>query len=58
MIWCTVVIPLSAEAGSEPIITLVMEGEGVEISYPISLLVDHVDRVAVSLITQPTAQDG
>ena len=58
MIWCTVVIPLSAEAGSEPIITLVMEGEGVEISYPISLLVDHVDRVAWRLISQPSAHEG
>ena len=58
MIWCTVVIPLSAEAGSEPIITLVMEGEGVEISYPISLLVEHVDRVAWRLISQPSAHEG
>ena len=57
-IWCTVVIPLSAEAGSEPIITLVMEGEGVEISYPISLLVEHVDRVAWRLISQPSAHEG
>ena len=57
-IWCTVVIPLSAEAGSEPVITLVMEGEGVEISYPISLLVEHVDRVAWNLISQPTAHQG
>ncbi|MAQ56930.1 MAG: hypothetical protein CMA47_01765 [Euryarchaeota archaeon] len=57
-IWCTVVIPLSAEAGSEPVITLVMEGEGVEVSYPISLLVEHVDRVSWTLISQASAHEG
>ena len=57
-IWCTVVIPLSAEAGSEPVITLFMEGEGVEISYPISLLVQHVDSVSWNLVSQATAHQG
>ena len=57
-IWCTVIIPLSAEAGTEPVIRLVMEGEGVVISYPISLVVEQVDRVAWSMISQATAHEG
>ena len=57
-IWCTLIIPLSAEAGSEPIITLIMEGEGIVIRDPISLLIDQVDRVEWRLISQATAHQG
>tara|TARA_A100001037_G_scaffold132992_1_gene120683 strand:+ start:696 stop:5177 length:4482 start_codon:yes stop_codon:yes gene_type:complete len=57
-IWCTVVIPLSAEAGSEPVITLIMEGEGIVINYPISLLIEQVDRVEWILVSQATAHEG
>ena len=57
-IWCTLIIPLSAEAGSEPVITLIMEGEGIVIRDPISLLIDQVDRVEWRLISQATAHQG
>ena len=57
-VWCTVVIPLSAEASSEPIVTLVMQGEGVEVSDSISLLVESVDRVSWTLTNQPTGHEG
>ena len=57
-VWCTVVIPLSAEASSEPIVTLVMQGEGVEVSDSISLLVESVARVSWSLTNQPTGHEG
>ena len=57
-VWCTVVIPLSAEANSEPIVTLVMEGEGVEVSDSISLLVESVARVSWTLTNQPTGHQG
>ena len=57
-VWCTVVIPLSAEALSEPIITLVMQGEGVEVSDSISLLVESVARVSWTLNNQPTGHEG
>ncbi len=57
-VWCTVVIPLSAEASSEPIVTLVMQGEGVEVEDSISLLVESVARVSWTLNNQPTGHEG
>ena len=57
-VWCTVVIPLSAEANSEPIVTLVMEGEGVEVSDSISLLVESVARVSWTVTNQQVAHEG
>lgn len=58
IIWCTVTIPLSAEAGSEPIVTLRMEGEGVEIENSISLRVDAVSAVTWNLRTEAIAHEG
>jgi subtilisin family serine protease/uncharacterized membrane protein len=49
-VWCTVVIPMSAESGSEPEITLVMEAGGIETRNTISLLVESVNQVQWSLI--------
>jgi len=49
-VWCTVIIPLSAEAGSEPEITLVMEDGGIETRNTISLLVETVNQVTWTLI--------
>jgi hypothetical protein len=51
-------IPLSAEAGSEPAVTLVMEGEGVEARHTITLLVDAVAAVEWSLRSQAIAHEG
>lgn len=49
-VWCTVIIPMSAEAGSEPEITLVMEDGGIETRNTISLLVETVNQVTWTLI--------
>jgi uncharacterized membrane protein len=57
-VWCTLLIPLSVEATSEPIVTLVMQGEGIEVSDSISLLVESVARVSWTLTNQPTGHEG
>jgi len=57
-VWCTLLIPLSAEATSEPIVTLVMQGEGIEVRDSISLLVESVARVSWILTNQPTGHEG
>ena len=49
-VWCTVIIPMSAEAGSEPEIILVMEDGGIETRNTISLLVETVNQVTWTLI--------
>jgi len=49
---------MSAEASAEPIVTLVMQGEGVEVSDSISLLVESVARVSWTLTNQPTGHEG
>jgi len=48
-VWCTITIPISEPAGSEPTVTLTMEGDGLEIRTPISLLVDTVMEVEWTL---------
>ena len=48
-IWCTITIPLSEPAGSEPIVTLKMEGDGLEVRESLSLLVDTVMEVEWTL---------
>ena len=58
IVWCTMTIPLSAEAGSEPPVTLVMDGEGVEARHTITLLVDAVAAVEWSLRSQAIAHEG
>ena len=58
IIWCTVTIPLSAQAGSEPIVILRMEGEGIEIENSITLRVDAVSAVTWNLRTQAVAHEG
>ena len=52
IIWCTITIPLSEQAGSEPVVTLRMEGEGVVVENSISLLVDSVSAVVWDLRTK------
>ena len=53
IIWCTVLIPLSEQAGSEPTVSLRMEGEGVVVENSITLLVDSVSAVVWSLRDNP-----
>ena len=52
IIWCTISIPLSEQAGSEPVVTLRMEGEGVVVENSISLLVDSFSAVVWELRTK------
>ena len=52
IIWCTITIPLSEQAGAEPVVTLRMEGEGVVVENSISLLVDSVSAVVWDLRTK------
>ena len=58
IIWCTVTIPVSEQAGSEPVVTLRMEGEGIVIENSISLLVDSVAAVVWDLRTESFAHEG
>ena len=58
IIWCTVTIPLSEEAGSEPTVTLRMEGEGVVVENSITLLVDSVSAVVWNLRTESIVHEG
>jgi uncharacterized membrane protein len=57
-VWCTVIIPLSVEGGSEPSIDLVMVGSGIEITETISLLVDSVNKVDWTITEQFRFPEG
>ncbi len=57
-VWCTVIIPISADAGSEPEITLIMEDGGIETRNIISLLVESVSSVSWTLIQQSDVYEG
>ncbi len=50
MVWCSITIPLSQEAGSEPEISLVMSADGVEVRETMTLFVDTVKEVEWTLI--------
>ena len=52
------VIPDDEPAGSEPSITLVMEGDGIEIRDTKTLLVEHAPRLSWNLNTEPVAHEG
>ena len=52
------VIPEHEPAGSEPVITLVMEGDGIEITDTKSLLVEDAPRLTWNLNTEPIAHEG
>ena len=49
MVWCSITIPLSQEAGSEPGIALVLSGDGIESRGEATLLVDTVKEVEWTL---------
>ncbi len=55
---CLVTIPISEQAGSEPAITLVMSGEGIEIRDTQSLLVESAPRILWVLNSEPLAHEG
>lgn len=52
------VIPEDEPAGSEPVITLVMDGDGIEIRDTKSLLVENAPRLSWNLNTEPIAHEG
>ena len=55
---CLVVVPDDEPAGSEPIIKLIMEGDGIEISDTKSLLIEDSPRLSWTLNTEPIAHEG
>ena len=58
MVWCSITIPLSQEAGSEPEISLVMSADGVEVRETLTLYVETVKEVEWSLINFDEAREG
>ena len=58
IIECLIVIPEDEPAGSEPVITLVMDGDGIEIRDTKSLLVENAPRLSWNLNTEPIAHEG
>ena len=58
IIQCLVVIPQDEPAGSEPVITLVMDGDGIEIRDTKSLLVENAPSLTWNLNTEPIAHEG
>ena len=50
MIWCSITIPISQEAGSEPEISLVLSGDGIEARETITLFVDTIREVEWELV--------
>ena len=55
---CIIVIPDDEPAGTEPIISLIMEGDGIEISDTKSLLVEESPRLSWTLNSEPIAHEG
>jgi hypothetical protein len=57
-VWCTIVIPVYEEAGSEPEITLVLSDGGIESRHTVSLLVEIVNEVKWTLQNMNEAHEG
>ena len=57
-VWCSVTIPFSEKAGSEPEITLVLLGDGIEFREGISLLVQTVREVQWAIDEFGDVRDG
>ena len=57
MVWCSISIPLSHEAGSEPEIALVLSGDGIESRGVVTLLVDTVKEVEWTLVNYNEARE-
>ncbi len=58
IIWCTITIPISEEAGTEPIVILSMVGEGITAEHSVSLQVDAFSAIEWNLISEPIAFEG
>tara|TARA_Y100000590_G_scaffold28571_1_gene32006 strand:- start:2325 stop:4088 length:1764 start_codon:yes stop_codon:yes gene_type:complete len=57
MVWCSITIPLSQQAGSEPEVSLIMAADGVEVRETLTLLVDTVKEVEWALINFGEARE-
>ncbi|MDP6662293.1 MAG: S8 family serine peptidase [Candidatus Thalassarchaeaceae archaeon] len=57
-VWCTIIIPVYEEAGSEPEITLVLSDGGIESRHTISLLIETVNEVIWTLKNMNEAHEG
>ncbi len=57
-VWCTIVIPVYEKAGSEPEVTLVLSGGGIESKHTISLLIETVNEVIWTLQNMNEAHEG
>jgi len=57
MVWCSITIPLSQEAGSEPEISLVMSADGLEVRESLTLFVETVKEVEWSLTNFDEARE-
>jgi uncharacterized membrane protein len=57
MVWCSITIPLSQQAGSEPEISLVLAADGVEVRETVSLFVDTVKEVEWTLVNFSEARE-
>ena len=57
MVWCSITIPLSHEAGTEPGIALVLSGDGIESRGEVTLLVDTVKEVQWTLVNYNEARE-
>ncbi len=57
MVWCSINIPLSQEAGSEPEITLVLAADGIEVRETVTLLVETVKQVEWKLVNFNEARE-
>ena len=58
MVWCSITIPLSQEAGSEPEISLVLSGDGIEARETVTLFVDTIRQVEWQMVNFNEAKEG
>ena len=58
MVWCSITIPLSQSAGSEPEVTLVLSGDGLEVRESVSLLVQTIREVEWTIENIDEAHEG
>ena len=55
---CNIIIPLSAEAGSEPSISLILDGGGIVSENTISLKVESISKVSWTIVQQFDSPQG
>ncbi len=58
IVWCSIIIPLSEQAGSEPQLELVLSGEGIEERVKETILVRTVKSVMWTMVNINEAHEG